>query len=137
MLKTLSLGFLLILLSSTQAQTLPGVWIEMSTTPGPQMLWLPSGIDGVKFQGKVSVEGDWDVLPGGWKSLHRVTQGQGTQATELQSRLALETGGQVILTVMAPANLKKVSCLIGTARGVDRVRICLRAVPGGRGGVKF
>lgn len=125
---------LLALLTLARAASAPPtVWVNMSQTAGPQILWLPEKVDGVQFF-RARVQGDWDVLAGGWKSLHHVTRGVGVQASNDLSRIASETGGRVSLIVQAPDNLKHTSCLKGTSHGQWVVTLCLRAVQGGRGG---
>lgn len=123
-------------LTARATSTPPTVWVEMSQTAGPQILWLPEGVNGVQFF-SAKVDGDWDVMAGGWKSLHRVTKGVGVQASPEWSRLARKTGGRVSLIVQRPANLAHTSCLKGVRDGAWVVTLCLKAVEGGRGGAPF
>lgn len=128
--------FLMLSASVTAVSSPPTVWVEMSQTAGPQILWLPENVNGVQFF-SAKVLGDWDVMAGGWKSLHRVTRGTGVQASTDLSRIASETGGRVSLIVQAPENPKHTSCLKGTSNGRWVVTLCLRAIEGGRGGAPF
>lgn len=109
----------------------------MGVKAGPQLLWLPQDVNGVQFTGEVKVEGDWDVLAGGWKSLHRVTRGKGMRASSEMTRIVRETGGRFSMVFAAPVDFTKTTCLIGTKDGQPSVKLCLRAVEGGRGGAPF
>lgn len=77
------------------------------------------------------------MLAGGWKSLHRVTRGKGMQASADLTRVVRETGGRFSMVFAAPADFTKTSCLIGMKDGQPSVKLCLRAVNGGRGGAPF
>lgn len=103
-------------LTARATSTPPTVWVEMSQTAGPQILWLPEGVNGVQFFS---------------------AKGVGVQASPEWSRLARKTGGRVSLIVQRPANLAHTSCLKGVRDGAWVVTLCLKAVEGGRGGAPF